>query len=559
MITPENYETIFSMVKEKYEEDKRRKGSAVIRLSTSIQESEDVVKKYMSGKSHKGDCFFLSKIADYYGIDNNWIITNVSPRYEIESEDSVMDKEKNIENYETYEVVVTRYYSNIMTECEDFTTYYSTPLGKPVSKGTKNILLSEHFSVAADINKVNTNIIKSGLDLPLMNNNLIMFGGPGRGKTTCVESNILQANSSMLINDVGGNLYKKCSEKLKKKGYIVKRLSVKDITESNRYNPFRYIKSDSDIENLVETLIQTTNPADYIPDPFWEKLEMALLISLAAYLYHYAPEEKRNFASMMELLRYGEKIDNEDFTKLDLLFKEAEEKDPEGFAIKEYKIFKMGARRTLKSIIISCAVRLQAFDIPDIAELTNTDDLDLELVFDNKMAIFMEMSRIDSTFNFIYSIFTTQFLDFAYYSKNNKLNKKDNHIIVFLDELQALLIPKLDFYTATCRQYNISFFLTLTSLSQLKMLYPNTYAAIIGCCDIKMFYGGYDRETVQFFAENIVKYQNVSFKMQKKVISEKINYLNKFDNDDCLILTPRYILQDVKLNSHRNSNDQINK
>ena len=187
MITPENYETIFSMVKEKYEEDKRRKGSAVIRLSTSIQESEDVVKKYMSGKSHKGDCFFLSKIADYYGIDNNWIITNVSPRYEIESEDSVMDKEKNIENYETYEVVVTRYYSNIMTECEDFTTYYSTPLGKPVSKGTKNILLSEHFSVAADINKVNTNIVKKGLDLPLMNNNLIMFGGTGRGKTTCVE------------------------------------------------------------------------------------------------------------------------------------------------------------------------------------------------------------------------------------------------------------------------------------------------------------------------------------------------------------------------------------
>ena len=556
MITPQTYDMFFELVKDKYNEDKRKSGSAVIRLSINLGESENVIKKFMAGTTHKQDCIMLSKFANYYGIDNNWIITNVSPRYEIESEDGVMDKEQTIDTYETDEVVITRHYSDIMTECEEFTTYYSTPLGKPVSKGTKNILLSEHFSVAAEINNVNTNIVKKGLDLPLMNNNLIMFGGPGRGKTTCVESNILQANSSMLINDVDDNLYKKCSEKLKKKGYIVKRLSVKDIAESNRYNPFRYIRSDSDIKNLVETLIQTTNPPDYISDPFWKMPEMALLNSLAAYLYHYAPEEKRNFVSMMELLRYGEKIDNEEFTKLDLLFKEAEEMDPEGFAIKEYKIFKMGAGKTLKSILISCAVRLQAFDIPDIAELTNTDDLDLELVFDNKMAIFMEMSYVDFTFNFIYSIFTTQFLDFAYYSKNNKLNKKDNHVIVFLDELQALLIPKLDFYTATCRHDNISFFLTLSSLSQMKMLYPNTYAAIMGCCDIKMFYGSCDMETVQFFAENIVKYQNISFKMQKKVIPEKINYLSRFNNDACLIITPKYILQDTKLNPYKNSNGQ---
>ena len=238
------------------------------------------------------------------------------------------------------------------------------------------------------------NLCKSYNDKVVLNNinleiadgeTLAIIGGSGSGKSyNFVGPNLMQANCSYVVTDPSGGLFKEYGHFFERQGYHVKCFNLSRMSEGNHYNPFHYIHSDKDVEILVTTLISNTTPPDKSGgDPFWEKSETALLVALIAYLYHYCDEEMQNFSSVMKLMRAADSDENDSSQKsqLDYIFDGIENEDPNSFAVKQYKTFKMGAGKTLKGILISCAVRLQAFDLEDVATLTDSDDIELDNVY----------------------------------------------------------------------------------------------------------------------------------------------------------------------------------
>lgn len=435
----------------------------------------------------------------------------------------------------------------------DFITVYSEPIGEPITKGTQNILLSERFGIATNNNKVNQYIDEHSKNRTRINNNVILFGQSASGKTRCIEANIHQANGSMLIVDTNNNLYNKYAKYLEEKNYTVKKLDFEDVKNSDFYNPFKYIKNDitddRSIERLVEAIMKATTPADkFATNPFWEASERTLLNSLIAYLYHYTPEEEQKLCNIINLLNLAGKTDeaNSNMSELDNIFKKVEEKDPDGFAIKQYKTFNAGAGRTLKSIIISCMARMQIISHPKIQKITDKDNLEIEKAAKKDTAIFLEQSTVNTAYNFIYSIFIYQFIKTMYYCKDIT-RKDDQHITLYIDELANLNIYNLDFYIPTSRNYNISFFLTIQALSQLKALYPTKYAAIIGSCDIKLFYGSGEKETLEYFAKEIVNRKSVPDYKRNASITKETDRLYKLKEDECIIIASHYIIKDKKI------------
>ena len=292
---------------------------------------------------------------------------------------------------------------------KDLGTYnkkFTEPFGKTSHNGTNNMILSQDLYMSMDNQKIRRNM------------NVFVIGGSGAGKSyNLVGPNLMQANCSYVITDPSGGLFKEYGSFFEYMGYNVKCFNLDHMDRGNHYNPFNYIHNDKDIEVLVTTLISNTTPPDKKGgDPFWEKSETALLVALIAFLFHYTNKASQNFSNVMRLMRAADIDENDDSakSKLDYMFEEVEGKDPESFAVKQYKTFKMGAGKTLKGILISCAVRLQAFDLEDVAKLTDTDDIDLDSVGDEKTALFVIIPTGETTFNFLASMMYSQLFQRLY-------------------------------------------------------------------------------------------------------------------------------------------------
>lgn len=294
----------------------------------------------------------------------------------------------------------------ILSDLRLYNKRFSDPIGKTTNDGPNNVILCKelYMAMANEVTKRNLNAL--------------IIGGSGSGKSFMyIGPNILQMNASFVVTDPSGGLCQGYGKILEYMGYHVKCFNISNMDKGNHYNPFNYIHSDKDIEILVTTLISNTTPPDKKGgDPFWEKSETALLVALIAYLYHYTDKRLQNFSNVMRLLRAAE-IDENDSTQkspLDDMFDEVAQKDPDGFAINQYKTFKMGAGKTLKSILISCATRLQAFDLEDVMNLTDTDDIDLDSIGDEKTALFIILPTGEKTFNFLASMMYSQLFQRLY-------------------------------------------------------------------------------------------------------------------------------------------------
>ena len=293
-----------------------------------------------------------------------------------------------------------------MQALDRYNERFTEPFGKRTHEGTNNMIFSQDVFMSMNNQKIRRNM------------NVFVIGGSGAGKSfNFVGPNIMQHNCSYIITDPSGGLYREYGSFLEYMGYKIKCFNLTHMEKGNHYNPFNYIHGDKDIEILVTTLISNTTPPDSKGgDPFWEKSETALLIALIAYLYHYTTKDCQNFSGVMRLMRAADVNENDSSAKspLDYIFDEVEKYDPEAFAVKQYKTFKMGAGKTLKSILISCAVRLQAFDLLDVSELTDTDDIDLDSVGDEKTALFIIVPTGEKTFNFLAAMMYSQLFQRTY-------------------------------------------------------------------------------------------------------------------------------------------------
>lgn len=298
-----------------------------------------------------------------------------------------------------------------LTSMDDYNKKFTAPLGKSSNNGPTNVILSQEMFLTMENWKTRRNL------------NIFCMGGSGSGKSyNLVGPNIMQANASFVITDPSAGLFKQYGHFLEYMGYNVKCFNLDHMDRGNHYNPFNYIEDDQDIEILVNTLIKNTTPPEQKGgDPFWEKSETALLVALIAYLFHYTNKASQNFSNVMRLMRLAEVDENDSSAKstLDHLFDDIEERDKNSFAVKQYKTFKMGAGKTLKSILISCSVRLQAFDLEPVAALTDSDDIDLDSVGDEKTALFVIIPTGDTTFNFLSSMMYSQLFQRLYrYAEN---------------------------------------------------------------------------------------------------------------------------------------------
>lgn len=295
----------------------------------------------------------------------------------------------------------------------DYDTRFTEPFGKPTHDGKNNMILSQEMFMSLD----NRGIAEHN-NFNSRNVNVFVIGGSGAGKTFgLVGPNIMQANCSYVVTDPSGELFANYGHFLEKEGYRVKCFNLDHMGRGNHYNPFNYVHSDKDIAVLVTTLIaNTTPPEQHAGDPFWEKTEVLLLNALIAFLWHYGGKAEQNFSSVMKLLRAASVDENDSSyeSKLDLLFNEVREKEPNSYAVSQYDSFKMGAGKTMKSILISVSVRLQAFYLEEVAELTNTDDINLDTIGDEKTALFVIIPTGDKTFNFLASLMYAQLFQRMY-------------------------------------------------------------------------------------------------------------------------------------------------
>lgn len=298
--------------------------------------------------------------------------------------------------------------AHLMTakELEDYNLRFASPIGKPETDGANNMIISKDIKLAIDNRGTRRNC------------NILCIGGSGAGKSRFFASpNILQYNCNFVITDPSGEMLRDYGKALEDVGYEVKVFNLSDVYRSNRYNPFHYIKEEKDIFTLVNTFMKNTTPSDQKSgDVFWEKSEQLLITSLVTYLWHCYPEEEQTFANVVNLLGKASVDENNADAKseLDVLFEDLEREDPTNLAVKQYKKFKLGAGKTLKSILISVGVRLQSFDLTDMQYLTSADDFEFERFSDTKQAVFVIIPTADTTFNFIVSMLYSQLFDSLY-------------------------------------------------------------------------------------------------------------------------------------------------
>lgn len=343
------------------------------------------------------------------------------------------------------------------------------------------------------------------------NKNILVIGGSGSGKTRffCKPS-LLQAHSSYVCTDPKGTLLPEIGSFLERKKYRIKCLNLINFKKSMRYNPLAYIRSEKDILKLVNALIMNTKgEGEKSSEDFWVKAERLYYSALIGYIWYEAPEEERNFITLLDLINASEaREDDETYqSPVDILFQQLEEKEPDHFAVKQYRKFKMAAGKTLKSILISCGARLAPFDIKELRDLMETDELELDTLGDSKTALFVIISDTDSTFNFVAALMYSQLF-------NLLCDKADDfyggrlpvHVRLILDEFANIgQIPNFDKLIATIRSREISASIILQSQSQLKTIYKDAADTIVGNCDSTLFLGGKEKSTLKEISELLGK------------------------------------------------------
>ena len=343
------------------------------------------------------------------------------------------------------------------------------------------------------------------------NKNILVIGGSGSGKTRffCKPS-LLQAHSSYVVTDPKGTLLPEIGSFLERKRYRIKCLNLINFKKSMRYNPLAYIRSEKDILKLVNALIMNTKgEGEKSSEDFWVKAERLYYSALIGYIWYEAPEEERNFITLLDLINASEaREDDEEYqSPVDILFQQLAEKEPDHFAVKQYRKFKMAAGKTLKSILISCGARLAPFDIKELRDLMETDELELDTLGDSKSALFVILSDTDSTFNFVAALMYSQLF-------NLLCDKADDfyggrlpvHVRLILDEFANIgQIPNFDKLIATIRSREISAYIILQSQSQLKTIYKDAADTIVGNCDSTLFLGGKEKSTLKEISELLGK------------------------------------------------------
>ena len=342
------------------------------------------------------------------------------------------------------------------------------------------------------------------------NKNVLVVGGSGSGKTRFwLKPNLLQCHSSYVVTDPKGSIVVECGNALLKNGYKVRILNTINFKKSMHYNPFAYVHSEKDILKLVTTLMTNTKGEGSGGDPFWEKSERLLLTALIAYLHYEAPVEEQNFATLLEMLNTMQVLeDDEEYQNpVDLLFEELAKKKPNSFAGRQYKLYKLAAGKTAKSILISCGARLAPFDIQELRDLTMYDELQLDTLGDKKTALFLIMSDTDSTFNFLISMVYTQLFNLLCDKADDQYGGKlPVHVRCLIDECANIgQIPNLEKLVATIRSREISACLVLQARSQLKAIYKDNADTIIGNMDSQIFLGGSEPTTLKDLSEMLGK------------------------------------------------------
>ena len=342
------------------------------------------------------------------------------------------------------------------------------------------------------------------------NKNVLVVGGSGSGKTRFwLKPNLLQCHSSYVVTDPKGSIVVECGNALLKNGYKLKILNTINFKKSMHYNPFAYVHSEKDILKLVTTLMTNTKGEGSGGDPFWEKSERLLLTALIAYLHYEAPAEEQNFATLLEMLNTMQVLeDDEEYQNpVDLLFEELAKKKPNSFAGRQYKLYKLAAGKTAKSILISCGARLAPFDIQELRDLTMYDELALDTLGDKKTALFLIMSDTDSTFNFLISMVYTQLFNLLCDKADDVYGGKlPIHVRCLIDECANIgQIPQLEKLVATIRSREISACLVLQTRSQLKAIYKDNADTIVGNMDSQIFLGGSEPTTLKELSEALGK------------------------------------------------------
>ena len=364
---------------------------------------------------------------------------------------------------------------------------------------TQNLILTQNFRMGLDCYKHKRNL------------NVLVVGGSGAGKSRAYAVvNIMQCNCSMVITDPKGELLRKTGGLLEREGYEVRVFDLINPETSFCYNPFAYVRDDKDVLKLINNLIRNTTPKGaQSSDPFWEKSETALLQALMLYLLHEAPPEEQNFSMIMEMLGSAQvKEDDEEYqSPLDILFERLEMRNPESIAVKQYAIYKQAAGKTAKSILISVGVRLAAFNLPQIAKLTNTDELDLSSMGERKVALFCCIPDADTSLNYLVGMIYSQLFQTLYYMADRvhggALPVPVNCI---MDEFPNVSLPnEFEKILATCRSRSIYCSIIIQNMSQLKALFKDSWESLVGNCDEFLYLGGNEKETHKYVSELLGK------------------------------------------------------
>ena len=393
-------------------------------------------------------------------------------------------------------------------------------------------------------NKILTRHVRLGLDTHKYRRslNVLVIGGSGAAKTrSYVKPNILEANTNYVITDPKMEVLTATGGWLKSKGYDIRVLNLVNLEESDGYNPFRYLRDEKDVLKLVNNLIQATTPkGSHESDPFWTKAETALLQAIILMLFQEAPEYEQNFSMVMRVLEYAEvrEEDDEYLSPLDLLFQAIERENPESVALRQYKVFKQSAGKTAKSILVSAAVRLAPFNLPQIRAITDHDDMDLYTLGEKKCALYAVIPDNDNTFNFLVSLLYSQAFQTLYYSADQiHHGALPRHVHFVLDEFAAMPLPGYTRELATMRSRNISSSTIIQNMAQIKELYKDSWETIPGNSDTLLYLGGNEASTHKYISEALGK-STIDTKTHGQTKGRSGSYSTNFQMSGRELLTP---------------------
>ena len=372
--------------------------------------------------------------------------------------------------------------------------------------------------------------------------NVLVIGGSGAAKTrSFVLPNILTANTNYVITDPKSEVLLATGGYLKEQGYDVRVLNLVNLEQSDGYNPFRYLRDEKDVLKLVNNLIQSTTPkGSHESDPFWTKAETALLQAIILMLFQEAPEYEQNFSMVMRVLEYAEVREEDEghVSPLDLLFESIERRKPDSVAVRQYKVFKWAAGKTAKSILVSTAVRLAPFNLPQIQALTNHDDMDLYTLGEKKVALYAVIPDNDNTFNFLVSLLYAQAFQALYYSADQiHHGPLPRHVRFMLDEFAAMPLPGFTRELATMRSRSISASVIIQNMAQIKELYKDSWETIPGNCDTILYLGGNESSTHKYVSEMLGK-ATIDTKTHGQTKGKSGSYSTNFQMSGRELLTP---------------------